>query len=90
MKTAEREHIGRVKLLPCSCCGEPGPSDAHHIRDGQGLAQRSPHWLVIALCKSCHQGKNGVHGDKTMMRIMKMGELDMLAKTIERLAYNVS
>ena len=28
---AEREHLGRVKLLPCSVCDAPGPSEAHHI-----------------------------------------------------------
>lgn len=76
---AEREHVGRVKELPCSVCDAAGPSDAHHIE--QGL-----HWAVVALCKSCHQGqKLGWHGDKVMWNIRKMQELDALNVTIKRL-----
>jgi hypothetical protein len=49
------------------------------------MAQRASNWLVVPLCPSCHTGPLGVHGNKTMMRINKMTELDMLAKTIEAL-----
>ena len=75
----EREWIGRVKDLPCSVCDLPGPSDAHHIK--QGL-----HYTVVALCKSCHQGSMmGWHGQKRAWAIAKMDELDALDKTIERM-----
>jgi hypothetical protein len=50
------------------------------------MAQRASNFLVAALCPSCHTGPLGVHGDKTMLRIHKMSELDLLAKTIEALA----
>jgi len=30
----ERAHLARVKELPCSVCGAPGPSEAHHIKQG--------------------------------------------------------
>ncbi len=76
--------MGRVAELPCVLCGEQGVQ-VHHIREGQGMAQRASNWLVVPLCPSCHTGPLGVHGDKTMMRINKMTELDMLAKTIEAL-----
>lgn len=49
------------------------------------MSQRASNWLAVPLCPSCHQGPQGVHGDKTMLRIMKMDELDMLADTIRRL-----
>lgn len=76
---AEREHIARVKALQCSVCDEPGPSDAHHIKQGQ-------HFTVVALCVSCHRSqKMGWHGERTMWRIKKMGEVDALAVTIQRL-----
>ena len=75
----QRAHIQRVKLLPCSVCDEPGPSDAHHI-------EQSLQFCVVALCKSCHQGSNmGWHGNKRMWAIKKMNELDALNITIERL-----
>ena len=67
-----------VKCLPCSVCDAPGPSAAHHIKQGQ-------HFTVVALCHDCHQGsQNGWHGQKVMWRIRKMDELDALAVTISR------
>jgi hypothetical protein len=82
----EIRHMGRVAELPCVLCGAHGVQ-VHHIREGQGMAQRASNWLVVPLCPSCHTGPLGVHGDKTMMRINKMTELDMLAKTIEALSW---
>ncbi len=76
---AEHEHIGRVKELSCSVCGLAGPSDAHHIKQGQ-------HYTVVALCKECHQGVHmGWHGRKAAWAIRKMDEIDALAETIRRL-----
>ena len=75
----EREHIGRVKTLPCSVCDQVGPSDAHHIE--QGLQ-----YTVVALCKDCHQGSfNGWHGQRRMWKVKKMDELGALNVTIQRL-----
>ena len=78
LTTAERDHLERVKSLPCAVCWQPGPSSAHHIKPGQ-------HWTVVALCWECHQGRCGWHGDKSLWRIHKMDELDALAVTIKRL-----
>lgn len=75
----EREWVGLVKEQPCSVCGQVGPSDAHHIK--QGL-----HYTCVALCKSCHQGsKMGWHGEKAAWRIAKMEELDALNVTIKNI-----
>lgn len=49
------------------------------------MSQRASDMLVIPLCKSCHQGPKGVHGDKTMLRVFKVEELDLLAITLEKL-----
>lgn len=32
---AEAAHMEALKWLPCSVCDAPGPSDAHHIKQGQ-------------------------------------------------------
>ncbi len=85
MSAASKRHIARVKSLPCAVCGQSGPSDAHHIRSGQGMSQRADDFLAIPLCKGCHQGQNGIHGDRAMWRIYKLTELDALARTIEEL-----
>ncbi len=79
LTATERAHLGRVKALACSVCDAPGPSEAHHIKQGQ-------HFTVVALCKSCHQGAlMGLHGQRRMWAIKKMDELDALAVTVERL-----
>lgn len=74
----ERAHLARVKALPCSLCHAPGPSDAHHINQGQ-------HWTVVALCPDCHRGYAGWHGTKALWRVRKMDELAALAVTLRRL-----
>lgn len=76
---AESAHLQAVKGLPCSVCDAPPPSDAHHVNQGQ-------HFTVIALCKDCHQGsENGLHGRKTMWRVMKLDEWGALNITIQRI-----
>ena len=74
----DREHLFEVKSLPCGVCGASGPSDAHHIE--QGL-----HYLCIPLCKDCHTGYNGIHGTKSLWRIKKLTENDVLNDTVEKL-----
>lgn len=69
---------------PCSCCGAEGV-ELHHPREGQGMAQRASDWLVIPLCPDCHRGAFGIHGNKNMMKIKKLTEMDLLAQTIERI-----
>lgn len=49
------------------------------------MSQRASDWMVAALCGDCHRGHLGVHGDRTMMRIHKVSELDLVAKTLEAL-----
>jgi len=79
LNAAERRHVGRVKELPCSVCGQEGPSDAHHIKQHR-------QYTVVALCKSCHQGSiMGWHGQKRAWAIAKMNELDALNQTLKNL-----
>lgn len=75
----ERLHLARVKELACSVCDAPGPSEAHHYK--QGLQ-----YTCIALCPECHRGPMmGWHGQKRGWIIRKMDELDALNVTIQRL-----
>lgn len=75
----DREHLARVKSLPCSVCDAPGPSEAHHIQQGQ-------QYTCVALCPDCHRGPIlGWHGQRRMWAIKKMEEIDALAVTVKRL-----
>lgn len=84
MGKSARSHMGRVASLPCGLCGAHGVH-VHHVREGQGMSQRASDFLTVPLCPSCHTGPLGIHGDKTMLRIHKKDELDLLAETIEKL-----
>lgn len=76
LNAMEKRWVGLVKEQPCSVCATPGPSDAHHIKQGN-------HYTVVALCKSCHQGsKMGWHGEKRAWAIAKMDENDALNVTL--------
>jgi hypothetical protein len=74
----ERRHLAAVKEMPCGVCGAAGPSDAHHIEQGQ-------QFLCIPLCYDCHRGTNGIHGTKALWRVRKLDELKVLNDTIETL-----
>lgn len=88
---AEKAHMGRVAAMDCILCRllgmqQESKTDVHHIREGQGMAQRASNWLVVPLChEGCHQGPNGIHGDRALLRIAKVDELDLLAETIKEL-----
>lgn len=76
---AEREHIERVKSVPCAVCDAPPPTECHEIKQGQ--------WFTsVSLCPDCHRGPVlGLHGQKRAWMVRKMDELDALAITVERL-----
>ena len=79
----ERQWMGMVKNQPCSVCNAPGPSDAHHIKQGN-------HFTTVALCKSCHQGsKMGWHGEKRAWAIAKMDENDALNVTLRNIFVSI-
>lgn len=80
MKVDEREHVDKVKAMPCAVCDEPGPSEAHEIEQGLWF-------LSVPLCADCHRGsKNGIHGQKAMWKVMHMNEHDALNETWRRLS----
>ena len=84
-----KRHMGRVAQMQCRIgllLGEDhGPVEVHHIREGQGMGQRASDYLTIPLCPECHRGQHGIHGDRTIMRIVRVTELDLLADTIREL-----
>ena len=75
----ESEHLARVKECSCVLCDAPVPSEAHHVKQGD-------HFATVAVCVDCHRGPGGIHGDKTMQRIRKYDEIDMINETLRRIA----
>lgn len=89
--SAEKLHMGRVAELGCVLCQHLGygqtPAQTHHIIEGRGMGQRSPHFLTIPLCPEHHTGANGIHQLKSsgFYTRYKLDELDLLAMTIRQL-----
>ena len=49
------------------------------------MAQRADDVLAVPLCKDCHQGPNGIHGDRAMLKVQKIEELDLLVRLLKRI-----
>lgn len=65
--------------MSCIVCDASGPSEAHHIRQGD-------HFSCLPLCKDCHTGShNGIHGRQAIWKVMKLDELGALNLLIERM-----
>lgn len=80
---AARAYHSVVASLPCVLCEfldlrQATRTTVHHDTISAGMAQRSGDFLVAALCRDCHQGPQGVHGDKTLLRIAKCSEADLI------------
>ncbi len=84
--------MARVAALGCILCKHLGidgtPAQVHHLREGQGAAQRGSNWTAVPLCPEHHVGQSGLHGLGTrgFAARYKLDELDLLAMTIEALA----
>lgn len=86
---AEKDFHERVAELDCVLCGIAGHlqtsgTTVHHARAGQGMSQRAGHFIVAALCHDCHQGPLGIHGDRSLLKLANVSELDLVDITISR------
>jgi hypothetical protein len=86
MRKAVKRYKNRVAELPCAVCGREGVQ-LHHLREGQGIGQRSADLLVIPLCPDCHLGPNGFHGlgRRGFEARYRTTEMELLAATLEKL-----
>jgi hypothetical protein len=85
-------HLAAVRALPCLACEIGGTTqttqtEAHHIRDGQGMGQKAGDHEAIPLCAHCHRtGWNAFHAGPGMFQWLYGTERDLLARTLERLS----
>lgn len=82
--------MGRIAGMACICCTlldrqQESRTEVHHVRIARGGAQRGGDFCTIPLCADdCHRGRNGVHGDRRYLAMLKMDELGLLNATLER------
>lgn len=84
------KYLDAVADLGCVVCRNLGhgitPAEIHHLRAGQGMAQRASDALVIPLCPTHHRlGGHGVaiHADRKWFEQLYGPELRLLAQTIQ-------
>ena len=91
MTLATKRHMSKVAAIGCILCRHFGygvtPAELHHVREGQGMAQRASDFLVVPLCPEHHRGNSGLHGlgERGFYTRYRLSELDLLAMTIEAL-----
>lgn len=90
---AEKWWVARVVSLGCIVCRNLGhgetPAVYHHIRTGQGTAQRAGNGLGMPLCPMHHQGGGyGVayHDGPRAFENLYGSELELLNQTILEIA----
>jgi hypothetical protein len=91
MSLKAKRHLTRIAGLGCILCRHLGygetPAEIHHLREGQGAAQRGSDWTAVPLCPAHHRGQEGMHGlgVRGFATRYRLDELDLLALTIEAL-----
>ncbi|EKP8507632.1 DUF968 domain-containing protein [Escherichia coli] len=96
MTKFDRIWLSRVASLGCIVCKNLGygesPAEIHHVRTGQGTAQRAGHQQTIPLCCQHHRvGGYGVaiHAGKKTWEKKYGQEIDLLNQTLTALGENV-
>ena len=88
---AEKLWLSDVASLGCVACRNHGygetPAELHHVRDGQGAAQRASDFEVIPLCPPHHRGTAhpeipSIHLDKVRFEQEFGKERELLAQTV--------
>jgi len=84
MTIATKRHLNLVAGLGCIICRNE--ACCHHIRAGQGMAQKSSDYECLPLCWNHHQGPEGIHhlGTKRWQKIYG-DERDLLAKVMREI-----
>lgn len=77
---AEKMHMAAVADLTCIICGRIGVH-VHHIKE----ERIKNHFLTIPLCPDHHVGEYSIHMCKEQFENVEGSELELLAKTIEKL-----
>lgn len=90
-KPLNRRYMDAVAQQGCHVCSALGygysPAELHHIRDGQGMSQRSSDYLVVPLCAQHHRlggGGVAIHAGQRQFENLYGTELDLLAMTIAK------
>ncbi len=76
MKVINDYLLAYFRNRPCDFCGEPAPSDCHHVKPrGHGGGSRLDVALnLVSLCRSCHDGVDCREGQDRCWRLIEERE----------------
>ncbi len=83
----ERQWLSDVAELGCICCRNMGfgasLAEIHHVRTGQGMAQRASHTDVLPLCPPHHRVcyETGFHASPKSWQEIHGSEIELLEQT---------
>lgn len=98
---AHKEYNKKATELGCIPCRNNGffdsPATLHHIREGQGMAQKADWWEQIPLCPIHHQygdgtakyaGQYAIHHSPAEFKEQSGEEVALLAQTHELIGFS--
>lgn len=66
----------------CFICGAYYQIEKHHIFGGANRNKSDKDGLIVFLCPECHRGKDGVHNNAVLMRMLKaFGQMQWMRET---------
>ncbi|HEK3217415.1 TPA: DUF968 domain-containing protein [Proteus mirabilis] len=83
----EKKWLSDVAELGCICCRNMGfggsLAEIHHVRTGQGMAQRASHTDVLPLCPPHHRAcyETGFHASPKSWQEIHGTEIELLEQT---------
>ncbi|WP_426466571.1 Ref family recombination enhancement nuclease [Proteus mirabilis] len=83
----ERQWLSDVAELGCICCRNMGfgasLAEIHHVRTGQGMAQRASHTDILPLCPLHHRAcyETGFHASPKSWQEIHGSEAELLEQT---------
>ena len=83
----EKKWLSDVAELGCICCRNMGfgssLAEIHHVRTGQGMAQRASHTDVLPLCPPHHRAcyETGFHASPKTWQEIHGSEAELLEQT---------
>lgn len=83
----ERQWLSDVAEMGCICCRNMGfgasLAEIHHVRTGQGMAQRASHTEVLPLCPPHHRAcyETGFHASPKTWQEIHGTEAELLKQT---------
>ncbi|PHM70327.1 Ref family recombination enhancement nuclease [Xenorhabdus sp. KJ12.1] len=86
MTNSEKQWLSDVASLGCIACRNLGlgasPAEIHHVRTGQGTAQRADHFSVLPLCPRHHRAgyPTGFHAAPKSWQAAHGTEIELLAQ----------